>query len=109
MLEKALSQKELSALLGMTTFEIYKKLCWQIEADYDMEHIWNKGGSCWRYEYKYRRGGRTLCGLYLRESCLGFMVILGKAEREKFEQDRANFSDSIVQAYDAATTYHDGK
>ena len=43
MLEKALSQKELSALLGMTTFEIYKKLCWQIEADYDMEHIWNKG------------------------------------------------------------------
>ena len=83
MLEKALSQKELSALLGMTTFEIYKKLCWQIEADYDMEHIWNKGGSCWRYEYKYRRGGRTLCGLYLRESCLGFMVILGKAEREK--------------------------
>ena len=45
MLEKALTQKELSALLGMTTFEIYKKLCWQIEADYDMEHIWNKGGS----------------------------------------------------------------
>ena len=40
MLEKALTQKELSALLGMTTFEIYKKLCWQIEADYDMEHIW---------------------------------------------------------------------
>lgn len=33
MLEKALMQKELSALLGMTTFEIYKKLCWQIEAD----------------------------------------------------------------------------
>ena len=38
-----------------------------------------------------------------------YVVILGKAEREKFEQDRANFSDSIVQAYDAATTYHDGK
>lgn len=33
MLEKALTQKELSALLGMKTFEIYKKLCWQIEAD----------------------------------------------------------------------------
>ena len=33
MLEKALSQKELSALLGMPIFEIYQKLCWQIEAD----------------------------------------------------------------------------
>ena len=109
MLEKALSQKELSALLGMTTFEFYKIVCCQIVADYHMEHIGYKCVCCLRYEYKYRRGGRTLCGLYLRESCLGFMVILGKAEREKFEQDRANFSDSIVQAYDAATTYHDGK
>lgn len=33
MVEKALSQKELSALLGMPIFEIYQKLCWQIEAD----------------------------------------------------------------------------
>ena len=31
MLEKALSQKELSALLGMTTFEIYKKLCMMLQ------------------------------------------------------------------------------
>ena len=66
MLKKALTQKELSALLGMTTFEIYKKLCWQIEADYDMEHIWNKGGSCWRYEYKYRRGELYVDYIYVK-------------------------------------------
>ena len=39
MLEKALTQKELSALLGMTTFEIYQKLCWQIEADLKLSLI----------------------------------------------------------------------
>lgn len=31
MLKKALTQKELSALLGMTTFEIYKKLCGRLK------------------------------------------------------------------------------
>ena len=40
MLEKALSQKELSALLGMTTFEIYKKLCCRLKPIM----IWNTSG-----------------------------------------------------------------
>ena len=75
----------------MTTFEIYKKLCWQIEADYDMEHIWNKGGSCWRYEYKYRRGGRTLCGLYLRESCLGLWLFWEKLKGKNLNKTEQIF------------------
>jgi thymidylate kinase len=37
------------------------------------------------------------------------MVILGKAEREKFESDRLAYSDKIKAIYDEATTYHDGK
>ena len=32
--------------------------------DYDMERLWNTGGKDWTYEYKYRRGGKTLCCLY---------------------------------------------
>ena len=27
-----------------------------------MERLWNTGGKNWTYEYKYRRGGKTLCG-----------------------------------------------
>lgn len=37
------------------------------------------------------------------------MVILGKAEREKFEAVRESFLPEIRSAYDAAQTYHDGK
>ena len=74
-----------------------------------MERTWNSGGKAWVYEYKYRRGGKTLCALYARENCLGFMVILGRDERAKFESDRANYSEEVQRAYDEAATYHDGK
>ena len=58
---------------------------------------------------KYRRGGKTLCAFYARESCVGFMVILGKEERLKFEADRASYSEAVQRIYDETKTYHDGK
>ena len=36
-------------------------------------------------------------------------VIFGKAEREKFEETRENYSESVQKIYDEAKTYHDGK
>ena len=74
-----------------------------------MERLWNKGGKAWNYEYKYRRGGKTLCALYARENCVGFMIILGKDERLKFDTDRDNYSKEVQKIYDETKTYHDGK
>ena len=54
--------------------------------------MWNNGGRKWKYEYKYRRGGKTLCGLYAKEYSFGFMVILGKGERDRFEMQQELFS-----------------
>ena len=81
----------------------------RIDALYDMDRIWDPGGKAWSYELKWRRGGKTLCALYAKEDSIGFMVILGKAEREKFEALRGGFSPQIWAVYDAARTYHDGK
>lgn len=63
----------------------------------------------WKYECKYRRSRKTLCALYARESCIGFMVIFGKSERDKFEAHRHNCSDEVLSIYDASKTHHDGK
>ena len=63
----------------------------------------------WTYEYKYRRGGKTLCALYARENCIGFMIILGKDEQLKFDTDRNNYSKEVQKVYDETKTYHDGK
>ena len=40
---------------------------------------------------------------------MGFMVILGKDERTKFEADRDHYTKEVQEIYDEAKTYHDGK
>lgn len=109
MLENIPSAEQLSQLLGVQLYEIWQKLCDLIEKEYDTERLWNKGGKDWTYEYKYRRGGKTLCALYARENCLGFMVVLGKDERLKFENERNNFTKEVQSVYDGAQTFYDGK
>lgn len=109
MLKRIPDQAEMSELLGTELYDLWLKLCAAIDEKYEMEHLWNNGGKEWLYEYKYRRGGKTLCALYARENCVGFMVIMGKAEREKFEAFRPELSKEIQKLYDEAETYHDGK
>ena len=109
MLDIIPNSEEMIILVGESLYDIWSKLNALIEEKYDMECLWNKGGKAWKYEYKYRRGGKTLCALYAREGCVGFMIILGKGERSKFEADRDNFSKEIQKIYDETKTYHDGK
>lgn len=103
------SQSTMTKLLGQSLFEVWQSLCAAIEARYEMERVWNAGGKKWTYEYKYRRGGKTLCCLYARKNCVGFMVIFGKDERTKFEDMRHTLSDTVCKQYDEAETYRDGK
>ena len=101
--------EQLKALVGEDLYRIWDTLAMRIDALYEMDCFLGPGGKAWTYELKWRRGGKTLCALYAREGCVGFMVILGKAEREKFEAVRESFLPEIRSAYDAAQTYHDGK
>ncbi len=101
--------EQMTLLVGQPLYEIWNKLCALIDEKYEMDCLWDKGGKAWTYEYKYRRGGKTLCALYARENCVGFMIILGKDERLKFEKDRDNYSEEVQRIYDETQTYHDGK
>lgn len=109
MLENAPSQFIMTELLGKSLYEVWQALCSAIDEKYDMERLWDTGGKNWDYEYKYRRGGKTLCGLYAKRDCVGFMIIFGKDERTKFEDIRDTLSDTVCGKYDEAKTYHDGK
>ena len=109
MLEKIPTESSMIELLGRSLYEIWQQLCSTIDEKYEMDRIWNSGGKKWTYEYKYRRGGKTLCCLYAKSSCIGFMIIFGKDERARFEDIRDTLSDSICKQYDEAKTYRDGK
>lgn len=109
MLDYIPSQSTMTELLGPSLSEIWEALCAAIDEKYDMERLWNTGGRNWTYEYKYRRGGKTLCCLYAKKNCLGFMIVFGKNERTKLEEIRDVLSEAVCRQYDEAKTYHDGK
>jgi len=109
MLDRIPNAEEMTALVGKSLYDVWTKLCALIDEKYDMDRLWNAGGKAWKYEYKYRRGSKTLCALYARENCVGFMIVLGKDERAKFEADRENYAKEVQKIYDEAQTYHDGK
>lgn len=103
------SAEQMTTLVGKPLYEIWTQLCARIDGNYDMERLWGSGGKAWTYEYKYRRGGKTLCALYAREHRIGFMVILGREERLKFEKDREHYAPELQTIYDETPTYRDGK
>ena len=109
MLETIPSQSSMTELLGRPLYEVWQGLCSAIDEKYDMEQLWNSGGKNWTYEYKYRRGGKTLCSLYAKKNCVGFMIIFGKQERAKFEDIKDTLSPAVCRQYEEAQTYHDGK
>lgn len=109
MLDTIPNEEEMISLVGQSLYDVWNKLTALIDEKYNMDRSWDKGGKAWKYEYKYRRGGKTLCALYARENCVGFMIVLGKTERLKFEADRDNYSKEVQRIYDEAQTYHDGK
>ena len=59
MLDTVPTAEELTNLVGKSLYEIWDSLIALIDESYDMEHIWNNGGKAWKYEYKYRRGGKN--------------------------------------------------
>ena len=103
MRENIPTQSTMTELLGQPLFEVWQELCSAVDEKYDMERLWNTGGKNWTYEYK------TLCSLYAKRNCVGFMIIFGKDERAKFEDIRDTLSDSVCRRYDEAKVYRDGK
>jgi hypothetical protein len=60
-------------------------------------------------ELKFRRGGRTILTIYIRQDHYEFLLIFGKTEREQFEARREEFPQKIRDIYDNTKSYHDGK
>lgn len=96
-------------LLGSEKSVILERLIESVDRLYDVDRAWNKGFGDWIYEYKYRRGGKTLCAFYVKKDVANILIIFGKNEREKFEQQRDDFSERILALYDSTESYHDGK
>ena len=104
-----IKKEKLERLVGIDRVNTFYKIVDEITKLYDMEQIWNNGGKKWNYEYKFRKNGKTLCAFYFKENILGCMIIFGKDERTKVEEIRNKLSSAVLETYDNAQTFHDGK
>ena len=98
-----------NSLLSPETLKIWERMTAAIDALYDVDRLWDKGFGQWQVEYKYRRGGKTLCTFYAKEGEAVLLITYCKAEREKFEAIRDSVSEHIQKIYDETATLHDGK
>lgn len=90
-----MDHQKIKELIGQPLYEVWCDLCSAIDAAYNAEHLRSGGGRAWDHEYKFRKGGKTLCALYAREKRMGFLIIFGKEERARFESIRNDFSEYI--------------
>ena len=102
-------KEQLCALLPNDVLLVWNELTDTIDSLYDVDRLWNKGFGSWKIEYKYRRGGKTLCAFYAKEKVANLLITYGKAERVKFENIKATVSKRLQEIYESTETLHDGK
>ncbi|MCL2416441.1 MAG: DUF3788 domain-containing protein [Bacteroidales bacterium] len=89
----------------------WEKLTGHIRFYYEMDELWEEGNPTHKHHsnLRFRRGGKTLITLCIREGYFISAIVLGKDERDKFEQRRKEFGKEMLKEYDDAHVYHDGK
>ena len=100
---------QLKVLLSAEILQIWNSVVEAVDALYDMDRLWNKGFGSWQIEYKYRRGGKTLCTFYAKQDEAMLLITYGKAEREQFENISGSLSKMLQDIYEKTATLHDGK
>ena len=96
-------------LLGPACSRMFEQLSAFITDHYNVDQAWDKGGKYGDRCLRYKRSGKSFCTFYFRKNQLAVWVVLGKEERERFDERRASFSKKMLEKYDATETLNDGK
>ncbi|WP_069268987.1 DUF3788 domain-containing protein [Paraburkholderia nodosa] len=103
-------ERTLRDWLGPEAFEHWGELRSWIDEFYPNVFTpdWIYGGKKRGWALRYKEN-RAFCSLFPAYRLLSVLVVLGRAEREKFEERRYFWSPPLVKQYDESRTYHDGK
>jgi Protein of unknown function (DUF3788) len=96
--------------MGREAFKHWAGLQAWIEASYPAVFApdWLYGGKKRGWSLRYKKT-KALCTLLPAYRQFSVLVVLGRAEREKFEERRYSWSPQLVKLYDEARAYPDGK
>jgi hypothetical protein len=104
------SYEQVKAMLGNAS-PAWEKLVGHIRFYYEIDEIWAEGKPTHKHYNLlfFKRGGKSLITLCLRERFFLVSITLGAKEREIFEEQRDVFGAAVCKEYDEAETLHDGK
>lgn len=81
--------------------ELWNKFCEFIKSNYNVNprFEFSKCSLEYGWNIKFKKGSRTLCTVYPRENYFCVMLVIGKKEKEKFENLLHSFCIEIQEAY----------
>jgi len=100
---------EVKTMLG-TASVAFEKLIGYIRFHYEMDENWAEGKPTHKHfnNLFIKRSGKALLSLHLREEFFIVSITLGKNERDKFDEQREHFSETVRKLYDETEILHDG-
>ncbi|MCL2588776.1 MAG: DUF3788 domain-containing protein [Oscillospiraceae bacterium] len=110
-MERAIKPYEqVKAMLGAAS-GAWEKLTGHIRFYYVMDELWEAGNPAHKHynTLRFRRGGKTLITLCIREGYFIACIVLGKEERERFDAQQESFGALVRKVYDVEDVLHDGK
>ncbi|MCL2234284.1 MAG: DUF3788 domain-containing protein [Firmicutes bacterium] len=101
---------EVKAKLGFSS-DAWERLTGHVRNYYELDELWQGGNPNHKHHSNlyFKKNGKTILTLCLREGFFIVYVVFGKEERERFEATRGMFEGVIYNKYDNAEIYHDGK
>jgi hypothetical protein len=97
------SFEEISTVLGKSV-DAFIKIIGYIRVNYVMDEYFDG-----KDELKFRRSGKTLVTFYIKDGMFTVLLIFGKDERTKFENETKKYSKYINDYYKNSKNFHDGK
>ncbi len=101
---------DVSAWLGRRAHGDWARVVRTIDRDYPgvFAPEWLFGGKKHGWSLRYKKS-KSFCTLVPEKNRCRLLIVFGAEERAKVEAIRRNLTARTLRAYDAATTYHDGK
>lgn len=104
------SSRELEAFIGGEHFKCWEQLTDWISKSYAgvFTPEWIRTGKKGGWYLRYKKS-KSFCQFIPKKDQFVVLITFGANERAKVEAIRSELSPEMQKAYDAATTFHDGK
>jgi len=100
----------IAAWIGKDAYRFWKRIAQWIERNYSgiFSPEWLFGGKKHGWSLRYKKG-KSFCTLIPERNRFLIQIVFGAEERAKVDKIRHELSPKTQEAYDSASTYHDGK